>query len=307
MQDSKPQTTNIDLSHLVTELLEVIQVEKIEDNLYRGISKDFVGKRVFGGQVLAQALMSASHTADRPAHSLHAYFMRAGDIAAPIVYQVENLRDGNTILTRQVKAIQYGKVIFTAIISFAKIEEGLNFQIEEPKYKQPDELLNEQQIKENIKQFIPKNIRERIMRQRHIEIKPVEVRNEFAPEPSEPKQAAWFRVLDEKNVLPSVDDYKTHQAMFAFMSDYYLLGTSLYPHGLSFLSTPNLQAATIDHSIHFHRQLDVSQWLLNDMHCHVTNNARGLNQGTIWQNGTLVASTQQEGLIRLREPDEALQ
>lgn len=308
MNNSKPKQASKPVVNtaLVAELLAVINLEKLEDDLYRGTSRDFVGKRVFGGQVLAQALMAASHSADRPAHSMHAYFLHGGDIKAPIVYQVERLRDGKSILSRQVKAIQFGRVIFSAMVSFAHIEEGLNFQPAMPQHPLPSELINEQQIKENIKQFIPDKLRERIMRERHVEIKPVKVRNEFAPEPSDPQQAAWMRVHDTQNIVPSMADYKTHQALLAFISDFYLLGTSLYPHGMSFLSTPTLQAATIDHSIHFHRPIDVTKWFLHDMKCSVTGNARGLNHGQIWQDEKLVISTQQEGLIRLREPEQGL-
>lgn len=289
-------------AELVTELLDVVQLEKLEDNLYRGISRDFVGKRVFGGQVLAQALMAASHTVDRPCHSIHSYFLRGGNINAPIVYQVEHLRDGRSIQSRQVKAIQFGKVIFSAIASFAHYEDGLNFNTDMPEHPSHETLLNEQQIKENIKAMIPEKLRARMMRQRHIEIKPTKVRNIFAPQPEAPEQATWLRVDDTDHLLPSLaDDYKVHQAILAFTSDFMLLGTSLLPHGIHFASTPNLQAATIDHTIHFHRPIDVSKWYLHDMTCDVTCNARGLNHGKIWQDGQVVVSTQQEGLIRLRE------
>lgn len=289
-------------AELVTELLDVVQLEELEYNLYRGISRDFVGKRVFGGQVLAQALMAASLTTDRPCHSIHSYFLRGGDINAPIVYQVEHLRDGRSIQSRQVKAIQFGKVIFSAIASFAHFEDGLNYQIDMPEHPAPETLLSEQAIKENVKAMIPEKMRARFMRQRHIELKPTKVRNIFAPKPEAPAQAVWLRVDDEAKLLPALeDDYKVHQAILAFSSDFMLLGTSLLPHGMSFISEPKLQAATIDHTIHFHRPLDVSQWFLHDMTCDVTSSTRGLNHGKIWQNGQLVVSTQQESLIRIRE------
>lgn len=289
-------------AELVTELLDVIQLEKLEDNLYRGISRDFVGKRVFGGQVLAQALMAASLTTDRPCHSIHSYFLRGGDINAPIVYQVEHLRDGRSIQSRQVKAIQFGKVIFSAIASFADFEEGLNYQTDEPSHPAADTLPNEQTIKKNIEAMVPEKMRARFMRQRHIEITPVKVRNIFAPKVQEPEQAVWLRVDDEAKLLPALEeDYRVHQAILAFTTDFMLLGTSLLPHGISFISEPKLQAATIDHTIHFHRPLDVSQWYLHDMYCDVTSSTRGLNHGKIWQDGKLVVSTQQESLIRVRK------
>lgn len=299
-----PKTTKASNAKLVSDLLEMIKLEKLEEDLYRGKSFDFVGQRVFGGQALAQALMAASHSVDRPAHSLHAYFLYGGDINAPIIYQVERLRDGRSLLSRQVKAIQYGRVIFCAMISFAHYEEGLNYQKQMPNHPSFSELPSEQQIKEKIQHFIPNKMRKRIMRERHVEIKPVKVRNEFAPEPMEATNAVWIRVTDKNELLPAVEDYKTHQALLAFLSDYYLLGVGTLPHGVSFWSTPNLQSATIDHSIHFHQPIDVGQWLLHDMKCDVTSNARSLNLGQFWQGDKLVVSTQQEGLLRLRETDQ---
>lgn len=284
---------------LLDELLAIVELEKLEEDLYRGISRDFVGKRVFGGQVLAQALMAASQSADRPCHSIHAYFLRGGDIRAPIVYQVKRLRDGRSILAREVDAIQHGHIIFSAIASFAAVEEGLDFQTDMPEAPAPDDLKNEAELLAAVEQFIPKSIRARVMRKRHVEIKPTVVRNPFSPQPEAPHQAVWLRVADAAKKVPK--DIKVQQALMAFYSDFMLLGTSLMPHGLSFWSTSNLQAATIDHSIHFHRAFDVTDWVLHDMHCHTTSRTHSLNRGTLWQGGKLVASTQQEGLIRLRD------
>ncbi len=286
------------MNQLTTELVELLTLEKLEENLFRGISRNIVGKRVFGGQVLGQALRAAAMTTDRPAHSLHAYFLHGGDIKAPIIYQVEHLRDGKSFVSRQVKALQHGKVIFTALISFAPQEEGLNYQTSEPEYPAATTLKTEQELKESIVNFLPENVRVNFMRERHIDMRYVSVTNPFAPQPEAPSRAHWMKTWDS---LP--DDEGLHQAIVAFSSDFALMGTGLMPHGISFM-TPNLQAASLDHTIYFHKPVRADQWLLHDMDATVTASARGLNFGRMWQNGELVASTVQEGLMRVRETEE---
>lgn len=285
-------------SALVKELIDVLTLEKLEENLFRGKSRNFVGKRVFGGQVLGQALRAAALTVDRPVHSLHGYFLRGGDIEAPIVYQVERLRDGKSFATRQIRAIQYGQVIFQALLSFAPQEDGLNFQVEHPSYPQPDELKNEQELKNLIAPFLPEKVRTNFLRERHVELRPINPTNPFTPQPEAPSRAHWMRVKDR---LP--DDPALHQAIIAFASDYALMGTGLMPHGISFM-TPNLQAASLDHGMYFHKPCRADDWLLYDMNATVTSSARGLNHGRMWQNGELVVTTVQEGLMRLRETEE---
>ena len=290
------------MATLMDELLEVLTLEKLEADLYRGQSRNFVGKRVFGGQVLGQALRAAAHTTDRPAHSLHAYFLHGGDIDAPIVYQVDRLRDGKSFVSRQVRAIQHGKLIFTALVSFAPLEEGLNYQVDMPNYAKPEDLKNEQELKKLIAPFLPEKVRTNFMRERHVEFRPINPTNPFMPQPEAPARAHWMRTACvETQDLP--DDPALHQALIAFASDYALMGTGLMPHGISFM-TPNLQAASLDHSIYFHRPVKADQWLLYDMDATVTSSARGLNFGRMWQNGELVVSTVQEGLMRLRETEE---
>lgn len=285
---------------LTKELVEILTLEKIEEDFYRGQSRNFVGNRVFGGQVLGQALRAASLTTDgRPAHSLHAYFLNAGDIAAPIVYHVDRLRDGRSFVSRQVRAVQYGKVIFTMLVSFAPIEEGLNFQVEMPVVPEPESLKTEQELKELIAPFMPEKMRSTIMRERQVELRPINPTNPFAPVPEAPTRAHWMRV---PNRLP--DDPNLHQAIIAFASDFSLMGTGLMPHGVSFMTT-SLQAASIDHSMYFHRPARADEWLLYDMNATVTANARGMNFGRMWQDGQLVISTNQEGLMRLREPSRS--
>jgi len=266
------------MNALTQELVELLSLEKLEENIFRGQSRNLVGKRVFGGQVLGQALRAASYTTDSPAHSLHAYFLYGGDINAPIIYEVDRLRDGNTI--------------FTAMISFAGQEDGLNYQISEPELPAPESLKNEAELKKQMVEFVPENVRASFMRDRHIEIRPINPSNPYQPQPEAPTYAHYLRTHDP--IAPEVDDISLHQAIAAFYSDL------LRPHGLSYLS-PSLQCASIDHAMYFHKPFRVDEWVLYDMDATVSANSRGLNFGRMWQNGQLVCSTTQEGLIRLRE------
>lgn len=285
------------MSRLTQELVSLLTLEKLEEDIFRGQSRNIVGKRVFGGQVLGQALRAASHTTDRPAHSMHAYFLFGGDVNAPIVYEVDRLRDGKSLVSRQVRAIQNGRTIFTAMISFAHLEEGLEYQHPEPQYPAPETLANEQQIKEKMVRFIPENVRASFMRERDVELRPVQdVTRFFNPKPESPFYAHYVRTHDKVDQ----DDLALHQAIVAFYSDFTLMTTALRPHGLSYVS-PNLQCASIDHAIYFHKPVKVDEWVLYDMEATVTANSRGLNYGKMWQNGQLVCSTVQEGLMRVRE------
>ncbi|EYS16023.1 thioesterase-like superfamily protein [Acinetobacter baumannii 25569_7] len=286
------------MNALTQELVELLTLEKLEENIYRGISRNLVGKRVFGGQVLGQALRAASYTTDRPAHSLHAYFLYGGDINAPIIYEVDRLRDGKSFVSRQVRAIQHGRVIFSAMVSFANPEEGLNYQHPEPDYPAPEALKSESELKEGILNFVPENVRASFMRERHVEIRPIDPVNPFQPQPEAPFNAHYIRTHD--SIPKQLDDMSLHQAIVAFYSDFTLMTTALRPHGLSYIS-PSLQCASIDHAIYFHRPLRADEWMLYDMEATVSAASRGLNFGRMWQNGQLVCSTVQEGLMRLRE------
>ncbi|MFK8984633.1 acyl-CoA thioesterase [Acinetobacter seifertii] len=286
------------MNALTQELVELLTLEKLEENIYRGISRNLVGKRVFGGQVLGQALRAASYTTDRPAHSMHAYFLYGGDINAPIIYEVDRLRDGKSFVSRQVRAIQHGRVIFSAMVSFANPEEGLNYQHSEPEYPAPETLKSESELKEGILNFVPENVRASFMRERHVEIRPIDPVNPFQPQPEAPFNAHYIRTHDR--IPKQLDDIALHQAIVAFYSDFTLMTTALRPHGLSYIS-PSLQCASIDHAIYFHRSLRADEWMLYDMEATVSAASRGLNFGRMWQNGQLVCSTVQEGLIRLRE------
>lgn len=284
------------MTNLTQELIELLTLERLEDNLFRGQSRNLVGKRVFGGQVLGQALRAASYTTDRPAHSLHAYFLYGGDVNAPIIYEVQRIRDGKSFTNRQVNAIQHGRTIFTAMISFAEYEQGLDYQINPPPYPAPETLKNEKQIKQEMVEFVPENVRTFFMRDRHIEIRPINLQNPFKPEPSPATNSHYLRTHKPLNT----DDIALHQAIVAFYSDFILMTTALRPHGLSLVS-PNLQCASIDHTIYFHRPLRADEWMLYDIEATTSASSRGLNFGKMFQNGELVASTVQEGLMRLRE------
>lgn len=287
------------MSDLTQELIELLTLEKLEEHIFRGQSRNLVGKRVFGGQVLGQALRAASYTTDRPAHSMHAYFLFGGDINAPIIYEVQKLRDGKSFLSRQVHAIQHGRIIFSAMISFAHLEAGLEYQIDAPQYPDPEQLVPEQDLKSNVIDFVPENLRPAFMRPRQVEIRPINVTNPFQPQPEAPSTAHYLRTYQP---IPAElqDDVSLHQAIVAFYSDYTLMGTAIRPHGLSYFSS-SLQCASIDHAIYFHKPLRADDWMLYDMEATISASSRGLNFGRMWQNGELVCSTTQEGLMRVRE------
>ena len=288
------------MTQVMQEVLDLLDLEAIEANLFRGSSLNIVGKNVFGGQVLAQALMAAGRTTDgRLANSMHGYFLRAGDTTAPIVYQVDRVRDGKSFSTRMVKAIQHGETIFILSASFAVMEEGLEHQAEMPVVDGPDGILSETELRQKVAPMIPEKIRDVFARERPIEIRPINPVNPFAPVKQEAKRFHWMRAQTR---LP--DDPFLHQCILAFASDYALMGTAMLPHGVSFMQN-NLQAASIDHAMWFHRPFRMDEWLLYEMDAPNSASSRGLNRGLIYaQDGRLVASTAQEGLMRLREVPE---
>ncbi len=288
------------MSNVMQEVLDLLNLETIEAGLFRGPSRNIVGKNVFGGQVLGQALMAAGRTVDgRLAHSLHGYFLRAGDTTSPIVYQVEKIRDGKSFATRNVKAIQHGEIIFIMSASFAVQEDGLEHQSEMPQVEGPDGVLSETELRQKVAPMIPEKIRNAFARERPIEIRPINPVNPFAPVKQEAKRYHWMRAQSR---LP--DDPLLHQCVLAFASDFALMGTAMLPHGVSFMQN-NMQAASIDHSMWFHRSFRADEWLLYDMDAPNASSSRGMNRGLIYsQDGRLVASTAQEGLMRLREVPE---
>ncbi|UNU72544.1 acyl-CoA thioesterase II [Moraxella nasovis] len=301
-------TTNTSSENLTAQLLKTITLTKTDEDVFVGQSFDYVGPRIFGGQVLAQAIIAASQTLEvnKPCHSLHGYFLRGGDIRYPVTYQVRRLRDGRSLSAREVTAIQYiphahsgelvEQVIFSMLASFSPMEEGLDYQTTMPDYPTPDTLKTEQELKLDYLDQVPDALKSRFMRQRHVEIKPISPQNPIKPTPAQPRQANWLRIANLQDQPLAV-----HQALLAFSSDFYLVGTGLMSHGLSFM-TKGLQMASIDHAMHFHRPFKLNDWLLYEMWSDTTSHAKGLNHGQFWQDGKLVATTQQEGLMRLRKP-----
>jgi acyl-CoA thioesterase-2 len=277
-------------------LLKLLDVEPIERNIYRGHNRDIGSGRVFGGQALAQALVAARHTVQegREAHSLHGYFILPGDLARPIIYFVDRLRDGKSFTTRQVTAIQDGRAIFNMAVSFQVAEEGVEHQVEMPRVPEPEALEDELVLVRSSADHLPERLRAVYTQDRPIEFRPVDPVDPIAPEARPPLKYVWFRAVDSLS-----DELVLHQAVLAYASDYGLLATALLPHRLS-LQNPRLQAATLDHAIWYHRPFRVDDWLLYAMDAPAAAGGRGFTRGRIFtRSGELVASVAQEGLLRV--------
>jgi len=273
----------------VQELIALLDLEKVEENIFRGSNPDDSSRRVFGGQVLAQALVAASRTAppERLCHSLHAYFLRAGDPAAPILYEVDRSRDGGSFSVRRVVAIQHGEQIFILASSFQKPESGFEHQAAMPKVPPPESLSDP----------LPEgdaSVLEGLWRSRPFEFRPIEPRA-FGDRPARPPlDHIWFRVKQTLEAPATL-----HQAFLAFVSDMSLLDTALLPHGKGIFS--NVQVASLDHAMWFHRPFRVDDWLLYSQDSPAAYGARGFSRGLIFaRDGTLIASVAQEGLVRPR-------
>ncbi len=284
------------MRRVLESLIELLDLEPIEVNLFRGVSPNEGWQRVFGGQVLGQALVAAGRTVEgRAAHSFHAYFLRPGDPKVPILYNVDRIRDGSSFTTRRVVAIQHGRAIFNMQASFQVDEPGLEHQVEMPKVVGPEGLLNEVELREKHAHRIPEKFRNTFLRDRPIEVRAVDPIDDFAPEKRPPFQNVWFRAVD---TLP--DDRALHQCVLAYASDLTLLDTSNLPHGVSAWSD-NFQTASLDHAMWFHRPFRADAWLLYAQDSPRAAGARGFNRGSVFtREGELVASVTQEGLIRLR-------
>jgi acyl-CoA thioesterase II len=283
--------------NVLEELLKLLKLEKIEENIFRGQSQDLGFGTVFGGQVLGQALSAASQTVPetRQAHSLHAYFLRQGDATKPIVYDVDCIRDGKSFTTRRVRAIQKGRAIFSMSVSFQIQETGFDHQDTAPEVSGPDGIESDLEMSRKVADRIPEKVRDRILCEKPIEIRQVNPINPFAPEKKKPIKYNWFRAISQMPEDPAV-----HQYLLAYASDFHLVGTSLYPHGHSFWEQ-EMQMASLDHAIWFHRDFRMDDWLLYVMHSPNASGARGLNFGRVYTlDGKLVASVAQEGLIRYR-------
>jgi len=288
------------MSQVLSELLSLLTLETIEQGIYRGQSQDLGFRSVFGGQVIGQALSAARETVnhERGEHSFHSYFLRPGDAGHPIVYDVEIVRDGTSISTRRVKAIQFGKPIFYLTASFQDEHPGFEHQSQMPKVPGPEGLVSELELARSLREYLPASLRDKLLCDKPIEIRPVEAINPLKPHKTAPERHAWVRANGR---MP--DEPHLHKCVLAYASDFGFLPTALQPHGRSYWQ-PGLQVATIDHSMWFHRPFRVDEWLLYSIDSPSASSGRGLVRGQIFDGqGRLVASTIQEGVIRERLGD----
>ena len=277
-------------------LLDILDLEPLEHNLFRGRSPEDGWQRVFGGQVIGQALVAASRTVppDREAHSLHGYFMRPGDPAVPIIYEVDRIRDGRSFVTRRVVAIQHGHAIFSMSVSFQVNEDGLDHQTSAPDVPPPESLMSEDELKRQFMAHASETVKRYWRRARPIEVRPVSLDHYMSREPLEPIQNVWFRAT---GALP--EDAAIHKCVLSYASDMLLLDTSLYPHG-RMLFDHDMQVASLDHALWFHRPFKADDWLLYAQESPTASGARGFTRGAIYsREGVHVASVAQEGLIRV--------
>ena len=283
----------------VSELLALLHLERLEMNLFRGQSRTVGSPRVFGGQVMAQALSAAMRTVpqDRFVHSFHGYFVLPGSLEIPIVFQVDRIRDGGSFTTRAVKAIQNGQAIFHLTASFQLEQEGYDHQVDMPKVIGHDDLVSYDGMAKQFGDQLPENIRRILMIERPIEFRPVEFLNPFASEVYEPVRHVWLRTKGE---MPA--DRRQNDLVLAYASDYNLLTTALFPHGKA-IDHRNLQIASLDHAMWFHRPFRADEWLLYAIDSPSASGARGFTRGHIFNaEGKLVASVVQEGLMRKMAP-----
>ncbi|MDZ7643199.1 MAG: acyl-CoA thioesterase II [Woeseiaceae bacterium] len=286
---------------VLDDLLRLLELERIEDNIFRGESRDIGSAQVFGGQVLGQALSAAHFTVeDRQAHSLHAYFLRRGDVNAPIIYDVDRARDGGSFSVRRVVAIQHGRPIFNLAASFQKPEDGLEHQDTMPDVPEPEGLRGLSDLPADMLDRLPTKLRRFLTDKRPFEFRPVQPVRFDKVEKQPPVKQVWIRAVDS---LP--DGVPLHQNLLAYVSDYELLGTSTLPHGLQF-GLGKVQLASLDHALWFHRTFRVDEWLLYSLESPNASGARGYARGQFYtRDGRLVASTAQEGLVRVVDDERA--
>ena len=278
----------------IADLLNLLELEQLEVNLFRGESRDIGSPQVFGGQVLGQALTAASATVTgRVVHSLHAYFLRRGDFNAPIVYQVDRSLDGHSFANRRVVAIQHGEQIFNMAASFQVLEEGLDHQVDMPPVPPPESLADQTTLPPEIGRHLSERLREFFAKPRPFVFRVVN--SEDATGRPEMSRQIWFKAVGQ---LP--DDERLHRNLLAYASDFFLLGTSMLPHQTVEFEG-RIVMASLDHAIWFHRPLRVDDWLLYAMESPSASGARGFAQAGIFsRDGQLVATTAQEGLVRIK-------
>ncbi|MFP6809239.1 MAG: acyl-CoA thioesterase II [Pseudomonadales bacterium] len=281
------------------DLLDLLDLEQIEVNMFRGVSPDEGWQRVYGGQVIGQALVAASRTVEdesRTAHSLHGYFLRPGDTTIPILYTVDRIRDGRSFTTRRVIAVQKGRAIFSMSVSFQVAEIGLEHQFDAPEVPGPEQCMSEAELHESFANDIPEEFQERVHRPKPLEMRFVEPWNEYNPEPMDPEQHVWMKTVD---TMP--EDVRLNQCLLAYASDMTLIDTSYRPHAIGW-GNDKFQVASLDHAMWFHKPMRMDEWLLYQQDSPFSGGARGFSRGTIFNAaGELVASVAQEGLIRLHK------
>jgi acyl-CoA thioesterase II len=283
----------------VQDLLSILDLEPLEVNLFRGRSPQVGWQRVFGGQVIGQALVAACRTVDdieaRPPHSLHGYFLLAGDPKVPIIYEVDRIRDGRSFTTRRVVAIQHGRAIFSMSASFHVSEQGLDHQAQMPKVPAPENLPSDAEIRDRVLSMMPDPIRRYFERERLVELRPVEFERYLGKKFPEGRFHIWMRTTSPLPATPAI-----HRCVLAYASDLSLLDAALVPHGRTVFEK-RIMAASLDHALWFHRPFKADEWLLYSQDTPSAGGARGFARGLIFsQNGTLVASVAQEGLLRER-------
>lgn len=289
-----------DEASITTELLTILDLERLEDNLFRGVSLWEGWQRVYGGQVLAQALTAGMRTVDgaRQVHSLHSYFLLGGDPKHPIIYEVEKLREGGSFSTRRVKAIQHGSVIFIMSASFHKEERGFDHAAEMPDVVGPEELMSASALVAERIEKIPTSMREYWSRPQPFDMRPVDIGRYLESGARPPQQYIWI-----KSTAALPDDPRVHRAVLAYLSDFTLLDTALIAHGKTLFDT-DVQLASLDHALWFHRPMRTDEWLLYAQDSPSASGARGFCRGQVFtRDGLLVASTVQEGLMRRRASD----
>lgn len=283
------------MSQVLNDLLALMDLETIEQGIYRGQSQDLGFVALFGGQVMGQSLSAAKETVapDREVHSFHSYFLRPGDANHPVVYDVERIREGKSFCTRRVKAVQHGKVIFHMTASFQGQESGFEHQSPMPNVAEPEGLQSDLDVHRAYAEFIPEQLREKFTSDKPILMRFATHYNPFEPKKTDAKRYIWIKANG-----PLPDDQAVHKYLLAYASDFNFLPTALQPHGVSFAS-PKMQMASIDHAMWFHRPFRMDDWLLYAIDSPSASNARALVRGEIYnRQGELVASTAQEGLIR---------
>jgi acyl-CoA thioesterase II len=290
------------LSFTAADLFDLLALEPIERDIYRGENRDIGSGRIFGGQVLAQALLAAQRTVEDPraVHSLHGYFILAGDLSVPVVYFVDRLRDGRSFTTRRVTAIQHGNAIFNMAASFQRTEPGLEHQIDAPNVPDPETLRSELDLIREHASEVDDDVRSILTQDRPLDIRPVGDWEPFDTSVRPPARRVWVRATG-----PLGDDLIQHQALMAYASDFGLLDSSLRPHGMH-VRDPRVMVASLDHSMWFHRPFRMDEWLLYDIESPASAGGRGFTRGSFFtREGVLVASVAQEGLIRVvRSPQE---